>query len=165
MFAVLHEKGKKEFSSLLPSGTCIYLWGSCLNCGDFQRSTGLSPSLGSKMPFWSLWLTVGTAVQKQLWRGFRVILCGEILTTDGIFRAKSLRSRPAEWLLPFPPLSFSLPLFLSSWAFISCIRAVVQIHDDLFCTSWMFQKCTRNASTFYLSFFSVSRWYLANAWS
>lgn len=98
------------FSSLLPSGTCTYLWGSCLNHGDFQRSTQLSPFLGSKTPFWSLWLTVGAALQKQLWGGLRVILCGEILTTDWIFKAESLRSCPAEWLLlffPSPSLSFS----------------------------------------------------------
>lgn len=145
-------------SSLLPSGTCIYLWGSCLNHGDFQRSTELSPSFGSKTSFWSLWPTVGTAVQKQLWGGFMVILHEEILTTDWIFKAKSSRSCPAEWLLPFPPL------FLASWAFISCVRAVVQIQDgDLFCTSWMFQKALPLYQECFYLFFSWSEMIL-NKW-
>lgn len=111
------------------------LWDLYISVGKLPKSWGFpeitepSPFLGSKTPFWSLWLTVGTALQKQLWGGFRVILRGEILTTDWIFKAESLRSCPAEWLLPFSLLSFPLPLFLQSWAFISCVRAVVQIHD------------------------------------
>lgn len=113
IFVVMHEKGTKgRLSSPLPS------WDMCISMGklpkseDFQRSTDLSPSPDSKTPICSLWRTVAPAVQKQLWRGFRVMLLEEILTIDWISKAKSLRSCPAKWLLhffpsPSPSLSFS----------------------------------------------------------
>lgn len=105
------ERNKRVLSSRLAS------WDVCISMGKlpksevFQRPTDLSPFPDSKTPLCSLWQTVAPAVLKQLWRGFRVMPLEEILTIDWISKAKSLRSCPAKWLLPFfpspsPSLSF-----------------------------------------------------------
>lgn len=64
------ERNKSMFSSPLPSWNLGTSKGKLPKSGDFQRSTKLFPSSGSKTPFCSLWLTVATAAQKQLWRGY-----------------------------------------------------------------------------------------------
>lgn len=107
---------KSVFSSPLLSLYLCTSMRTLLKSGDFQRSTECSPYLGSKTPFCSLWRTVGTDAQKQLWRGFRVILCGEILIIDCISRAKSFRSCPVNDCSGFSALL--LPPSLSSWSFV-----------------------------------------------
>lgn len=111
IFVVMQEN-KRVLSSPLPSWDVYISMGKLPKSEVFQRSTDLSPSLGNKTPLCSLWWTVAPAVLKQLWRGFRVMPLEEILTIDWISKAKSLRSCPAKWLLPFfpspsPSLSFS----------------------------------------------------------